>query len=218
MHLLRTPSGRSRALVAGTLGLALLLAFDAGAQSSLGTNASRAAEKTAKDIRGMTGAKPAAKKLPEGDPCTIVSLADVQKVFPGAKAGERSKRLEEYGINECGWKGADGQIALVVQESYNSGTSAREDALGMAQGFTDPLNQRALKNVRVEAVPGLSSDGAAFVETADKARGILGDGAFMSLRRGAHNVTLGSGELPRRDRAAALKGFADLARVAEKRL
>ena len=40
----------------------------------------------------------------------------------------------------------------------------------------------------------------------------------MSLRRGTHNVTLGSGELPRRDRAAALKAFADLGRVAEKRL
>jgi hypothetical protein len=218
MHVFRTSSDRRWASLAVGLGLALLFVFDASAQSSVGTNASRAAEKTAKDLRSATGAKPSAKKLPEGDPCTIVSLADVQKVFPGAKAGERSKRLEEYGINECAWKGANGQIALVVQESYNSGTSAREDALGMAQGFTDPLNQRALKNVRIEAVPGLSGDGAAFVETADKARGILGDGAFMSLRRGQHNITLGSGELPRRDRAAALKGFGDLARVAEKRL
>jgi hypothetical protein len=218
MHRPCTSAGPRPAIVVAAFTASLLCTFAAGAQSSLGTNASRAAEKTARDLRSATGAKPAAKKLPEGDPCTIVSLADVQKVFPGAKAGERSKRLEEYGITECGWKGADGQIALVVQESYNSGTSAREDALGMAQGFTDPLSQRALKNVRIETVAGLSGDGAAFVETADKARGILGDGAFMSLRRGAHNITLGSGELPRRDRAAAVKAFADLARVAEKRL
>ena len=218
MHPLCDRFHAHRAIVAAALGVGLLYGVDALAQSSVGTDASRAAEKTAKDIRSMTGAKPAAKKLPEGDPCTIVSLADVQKVFPAVKASERSKRLEEYGITECGWRSGNGQVALVVQESYNPGKSANEDALGMAQGFTDPLNARAVKNVRVETIPGLSADGAAFVETADKARGILGDGAFMSLRRGSHNITLGSGELPRRDRAAAMKGFADLARVAEKRL
>jgi hypothetical protein len=171
----------------------------------------------AKDFLAATGTKPAAKKLPEGDPCTIVATADVQKVFPGAKA-ERSKRLEEYGITECGWKGANGQIVLAVQESYNSGKSAHEDALGMAQGVVDPMNARALKNVRIEAFPALGVDAAAFVETADKAKGILGDGALMELRRGEHNISLGSGELPRRDRAAALKAFEDLARVAAKRL
>jgi hypothetical protein len=198
--------------------VALLAAGAATAQTSRGADAAKAAEKTAKDIRGATGATPAAKKLPDGDPCTIVSLADVQKVFPGAKAGERSKRLEEYGITECGWKGTNGQVVLAAQESYNSGKSAREDVLGMAQGFTDPLDRKALKNVRIEAFPTLGVDAAAFVETADKTRGILGDGALLELRRGEHNISLGSAELPRRDRAAALKAFEELGRVAAKRL
>jgi hypothetical protein len=197
--------------------VALSCAGVATAQTNRGADTLKAAEKTAKDIRAATGAAPPAKKLPEGDPCTIVSAADVQKIFPGARA-ERSKRLEEYGITECGWKGANGQVVLAVQESFNSGKSAREDALGMAQGFTDPLDARALKNVRIEAFPALGVDAAAFVETADKGRGILGDGALMELRRGAHNISLGSGELPRRDRAAALKAFEELGRVAAKRL
>jgi hypothetical protein len=197
--------------------VALLGAGAATAQTNRGADAAKAAEKTAKDIRAVTGATPPAKKLPDGDPCTIVSPADVQKVFPGAKP-ERSKRLEEYGITECGWKNAGGQILLLVQESYNSGKSAHEDALGMAQGFVDPLDRRALKNVRIEAFPSLGIDAAAFVETADKGRGILGDGALMELRKGAHNISLGSSELPRRDRAAALKAFEELGRVAAKRL
>ncbi len=198
--------------------VALLSAGAATAQTTRPADAAKAAEKTAKDIRAATGATPTAKKLPDGDPCTIVSLADVQKVFPGAKAGERSKRLEEYGITECSWKGANGQIVITAQESYNGGKSAHEDALGMAQGFTNPLDQRALKNVRIEAFPALGVDAAAFVETADKARGILGDGALLELRRGPHNISLGSGELPHRDRGAALKAFEELGRVAAKRL
>ena len=197
--------------------VALLSAGAATAQTTRAADAAKAAEKTAKDIRAATGATPPAEKLPEGDPCTIVSLADVQKVFPGAKP-ERSKRLEEYGITECGWKSANGQVVLGVQESYNSGKSAREDALGMAQGFTNPLDQRSLKNVRIETFPALGVDAAAFVETADKGRGILGDGALMELRRGQHNISLGSAELPRRERAAALKAFEELGRAAAKRL
>lgn len=145
-------------------------------------------------------------------------LGDVQRIFPGAKNGERSKRLEEYGTTECGWKDGSGQIMLVVQESYNSGASAKEDALGMAQGFTDPVKGgQALKNVRIETFPALG-DVAAFIETSDPKRGILGDGALMELRKGRHNISIGSSELPRRDRAAALKAFEDLGRIAVKRL
>lgn len=204
-------------LFIGVATLALLATGAATAQTTRPADAAKAAEKTAKGIRAVTGATPAAKKLPDGDPCTIVSSADVQKVFPGTKA-ERSKRLEEYGITECGWKAANGQVLLAVQESYNGGKSAHEDALGMAQGFTNPLDQRALKNVRIEAFPSLGVDAAAFVETADKAKGILGDGALLELRKGEHNISLGSAELPRRDRAAALKAFEELGRAAAKRL
>ena len=194
-----------------------LLAAPVGAQTTPSSQRLKDATKTADDIRKSTGSKPAAKELPAGDPCSILSLADVQRVFPAVKAPERSKRLEEYGTTECAWKDASGQVTLVVQESYNSGTSAKEDALGMAQGFTDPLSTKALKNVRIETFPALG-DAAAFVETADPKRGILGDGALMELRKGRHNISIGSSDLPHRDRAAALKAFEELGRVAVKRL
>lgn len=209
---------RCTALAGAAAFAAVLFSVAAQAQTGRAAEAARAGQKTAKDLRAATGNAPPTKKLAEGDPCTIVSLADVQKVFPGAKPGERSRRLEEYGTTECQWKNGGGQVVLVAQESYNDGKSAHEDALGMAQGFTNPLDSRALKNVRIENLSAVGVDAAAFVETADKGRGILGDGAFMDLRRGTHNVTLGSGELPRRDRAAALKAFEDLGRVAAKRL
>lgn len=118
------------------------LGTGAGAQNATQAQALRDATKTAKGIRDMTGGKPAAKVIPAGDPCTILSLADVQKIFPGVKRAERSKRLEDYGTTECGWKDASGGVMVVVQESYNEGASAKEDALGMAQGFTDPLRRR----------------------------------------------------------------------------
>ncbi len=196
----------------------LAMIASAVAQTTSPSETLKSATKTANDIRNVTGAKPPAKELPSGDPCSILLQGDVQRIFPGAKNGERSKRLEEYGTTECGYKDSSGQVVLVVQESYNSGASAKEDARGMAQGFTDPLKgDQALKNVRIETFPALG-DAAAFVETADPKRGILGNGALMELRKGRHNISIGSSELPRRDRAAALKAFEDLGRVAVKRL
>jgi hypothetical protein len=202
--------------------LSLLAAAGVGlanAQTPSNSEAQKAATQIAKGIRAVTGGQPAPKTLPAGDPCAVLSLADVQKVFPGARAGERSRRLEEYGITECGWKGPNNLLVLAVQESYTgANTTAREEALGMAQGFTDPLKPQSLKNVRIESFAGLGVDAAAFVETADPKRGILGDGALMELRRGNHAISLGSGELPHRDRGAALRAFEDLGRTAAKRL
>lgn len=189
----------------------------AGAQSTSGSEALKAATQLANGIRAATGAKPVQTKFPPGDPCTILPLAEVQKVFPGARAGERSRRLEEYGSTECGWKGPDGQVVIAAQESYTGG-DAKEEVRGMAQGFTDPLKAQSLRNVRVETFPGLGSDAAAVVETADPKRGILGDGAILIVTRAKHSVMLLSAELPHRDRAAALKALDELGRSAAKRL
>ena len=208
------------------LAAALLCLASAGsvsAQQPKPAEALKSATQLADQIKAATGANQAAaaaapqKKLPSGDPCGVLPLVDVQKVFPGAKAGEHSRRLEEYGSTECSWKGPDGQVLLAVQESFGSG-SAMDDVQGMAQGFTDPLNRQAARNVRFETLPGLSVESAAFVEQADEKRGILSDGAMLSLRKGEHTIWIMSGDLPRRDRAAALKAFEALGRVAAKRL
>lgn len=177
----------------------------------------KAATDTAAKIQDTTGAKSTATRIPAGDPCAVVSISDVQNVFPGAKAGERSRRLEQYGITECAWKSADGRVLLGVQESYSSGT-ARGDAEGMVAGFIDPLQRQARSNVRYETFTTLGVQATAFVETADPKRFILSDGAMLALRKGDHTISLVSSELPRRDRAAAVKSLEALGKVAAKRL
>lgn len=201
-----------------TVFIACALVFGSAvmAQTAKEREALRAATQTAKDIRSATGAAPVQEKLPAGDPCTIFSLADVQKAFPGAKAGVRSNRLEkDFGTTECKWHSAAEQILMVVQESYNDGKSAKEDALGMASGFVE---QKAIKNVRIETFPSLGNDAAAFVEKADPKRGIINDGAMLELRRGRHNISVMTPDLPDRERSAALKILEELGRIAQKRL
>jgi hypothetical protein len=131
-------------------------------------------------------------------------------------ARRRTTRLEEYGTTECQWKGASG-TALIVQESYNDDKNAKDTALGKALGFTDPMNVNAAKNVRVELFPALG-DAAAIVEKTDRTKGILSDAALMELRKGRHNISMVSRELPDKDRASALKSFEALGRVAAQRL
>lgn len=177
----------------------------------------KSATEMARKIQEATGAKAPAVRLPAGDPCSVLPLLEVHKAFPGAKTGERSRRLEQYGATECAWKDADGVVVLAVQERYSSGT-AKQDVQGMAQGITDPLKQASARNVRYETFNGMGSQAMAFIEPADATRGILDDGALLSIRRGEHTVWLMSGELPRRDRSAALKIFENLGRVAAKRL
>jgi hypothetical protein len=60
-------------------------------------------------------------------------------------------------------------------------------------------------------------DAAGFVESADAARGILSDGALMSIRRGERTIWLLTNQLSRRERADALKSLGHLGRVAARR-
>lgn len=90
--------------------------------------------------------------------------------------------------------------------------------MGMAQGFTDPLKSNSVSNVRFESFNDLGSPAMGFVEKADPARSILGDGAMLIMRNGDRTISLGSGELAQRDRGAALKALGELGKAAAKRL
>lgn len=182
------------------------------AQSKTPRQTLREATDTANQIEAVTGGA-SSGKAPAGDPCALLPAAEVKKAFPAvaAIAPQRSQRLEKYGITECVWKGAKDQILLVVQESTaKKATQAREEVLGMAQGFVDPVKPGALKNIRIEKFTAPGIDSAAFVETADPARGILSDGAYLALVKGSRVVTLMSPELTSRDRDAALKALENL--------
>jgi len=161
----------------------------------------------------------APKKVPSGDPCTVVPLSDVQKAFAGAKAGVRSARIEKYGLTECEWKDGSGAVVFGVQEFYGN-SSAMEEAKGMAMGFVDPSNPGAARNLRYETLTGigLGQDAVAFVEARDAKRGIMSDGAMLVLHRGSRTLFLTSPVLQARDRATALSTLEALGRVAVKRL
>lgn len=202
-----------------SLALAVCLqSLPAAAQSSRAATLNQA-EVLVKQIEAKTSAAPVASNLPTDDPCTIVSLRDIKGVFLGDSLPERSRRLEQYGITECQWKSANGQVVLVVQESTGTaGATAENEARGVAQGFVDPVNLEALNRVRFEKFSTLGIDNAAFVEPADAARGILSDGAFMALVNGRRVVTLLSRDLTNQDRIEALKALERLGRIAARRV
>ena len=160
----------------------------------------------------------APSKVPSGDPCAVVPLADVQKAFPGAKPGERSTRTEKYGITECSWKDSGGAVVFGVQEFYGK-DSALNELGGLALAMVDMKAANA-RNVRYEVLAGvgLGNDAVAFVEPIDAKRGIVIEGAMLALHRGERTLWLTSLTLPARDRAAALKTFETLGRIAAKRL
>ena len=157
-------------------------------------------------------------KLPSGDPCTVVPLSEVQKAFPGAKPGERSTRVEKYGLTECSWKDGSGVFVLGVQEFYGSDGAMNEiKSFGQATVEGKTANFR---NVRYEILTGvgLGNEAVAFVEARDDKRGIVQEGAMLVLHRGQRTLFLTSPVLAQRDRAAALKTFEALGRIAAKRL
>lgn len=159
------------------------------------------------------------KKVPSGDPCTVVPLADVQKAFSGAKPGARSSRLEKEGLTECEWKDGGGVVVFVVQEFYGSDT-AMQEAQGMAFGFVDGSKPGAAGSLRYETLTavGLGNEAVAFVEARDDKRGIRSGGAMLALHRGGRTLFLTSPVLQARDRATALKTLEVLGRIAAKRL
>ena len=213
----------SRPLVRWLLPVSLIaMTFGTGlshAQSSAAGDALKDATDKAKAIQDVTGAKSAPKKLPAGDPCTVVSAADIKRAFPQSVGPTRSRRLEEYGITECAWKEAKGEVLLGVQESNaDSDTTASDEAAGMASGILDPLKPAMKKNLRIERFGGIAVDNAGFIEKADSARGLLSDGAFIALVKGRHIVTLMSADLANRDRAQALRQLEGLGAAASARL
>ena len=89
-------------------------------------------------------------KVPSGDPCAVVPLADVQKAFPGAKPGERNTRTEKYGITECSWKDSGGAVVFGVQEFYGKDSAMNElGSLALAMVDMKAANAR---NVRYEVL------------------------------------------------------------------
>ncbi len=193
--------------------------------ASVGIAADKSAQDEARDLAdkikkatqgGGAASSSAAVKLPKGDPCKVLTDADVRKVFPDAKSGQRERRNEQYGMTACQWDYPGGRFG--VQISIEKPGTVRDEIRGISIGIVDPLKPGAGSNVRYETIKGVGDEAMAFVEPADAKRGILSDSACLITQRGDQQVMLMSDSLAKRDRAEALKKLEELGRAAVGRL
>ena len=152
-----------------------------------------------------------------GDPCTLLTAAEVQQAFPGSKPGRLDRDLEKYGILRCEWILPMGRMVLVSGSDDDSDNPV-DEAKTMMMGFVDPLNAAAQRNVRIEQLPGVGDQAVAVVEREDKTKGITQNGALLVVRRGKRQIVVLANNLVRPDRVEALKVLSDLGKAIAKRL
>ena len=149
-------------------------------------------------------------------PCRLLTTAEVQRAFPGSKAGRVDRSQEKNGVVSCLWDYPTGRFSIIT------GTDAPEPAKAEARGWTliflDPLRNDAERHVRYESLAGVGDEAIAIVEPQDKAKGFIQNGAILVVRRAQQQVSAMSTDLARRERGEALQVFADLGRAIAKRL
>ena len=150
------------------------------------------------------------------DPCALLTMADVQQAFPGAKPGRLDRSQEKHGILTCLWDYPTGRLSVIDGDEVTE--SPRDEARSWTLVFLDPLQSDAERRVRYEALPGVGDEAVAIVEREDKAKGFAQNGAILVVRRGRRQVSVLSTDLARRDRAEALRVLADLGRTIARRL
>ena len=121
-------------------------------------------------------------------------------------------------MTECGWNDGSGVVVFVVQVAVGS-DSALDEAKSLGQTVVEGKAANA-RNLRYEMLTGvgLGTEAVAFIEARDDKRGIVSEAAMLVLHRGQRTLWLTSPVLPQRDRAAALKTFEALGRIAAKQL
>lgn len=154
---------------------------------------------------------------PPGEgPCRLLAQGVVERLFPGATAGELDRRNEKHGVLTCLWKHPTGRFSI-IEGAYTS-QPVEEEAQGWTLIFLDPLRSDAARHVRYESLPGVGDQAIAIVERQDKAKGFIADGAVLVVRRGNRQVTLMAHGLARSERADALKVLEQLGRAVASRL
>ncbi len=151
------------------------------------------------------------------NPCTLLTMADVHQAFPGAKAGELDRDQEKTGLLKCSWRTPSGRLFVFTNDGINE-TPKEEAADTWALTFLDPLRMDAKRHVRYEPLTGVGDQAIAVVERADKAKGFMQDAAILVVRRGKQQVAILSTDLPKRERADALRILGELGKAIAKRV
>ena len=200
-------------LFGGIAALALLSGVGCRPAATAGDAASAKAGATADPVSSATADT---TPMAADDPCRLLTTAEVRDVFPNAKVGVRERSREEYGIRACVWETPTGHFA--VQQWTTKPGAVDNEIRGLSSGFLDPLNPAAPNNVRFETIAGIGEAAMAVIETRDESRGILSDVAMLVTQRGDRLLELQSPDLPRSERAVALKALTMLGRTAVNRL
>ena len=158
---------------------------------------------------------PAAGAAGDG-PCALLTIAEVQRAFTGAKPAKLDRSLEYAGILRCAWEYPGGRFGII--DGTEAPDPVRAEAETLTLGIVDPLKREASRHVRYETLAGVGDEAIAVVERADPAKGFVAHGAFLVVRRGARQITLMDANLATRDRAAALAALQELGKAAAKRM
>lgn len=145
------------------------------------------------------------------NPCAMLAPGDVRSVYADAQAGVADQKLARDGIFRCTWKHGTDTLFLVT------GSAADDTVAGEAESWSlailDPLRNDAGRSIRYETVKGVGEEAIAVVERRDPARGLMQDGAYITVRLGPALVTLLAPDLARGDRAEALRRLTQLGKA-----
>ena len=155
-------------------------------------------------------------KVPDGDPCQLLTDAEVGQVFPGAKVGKR-ERNEGIGFVACTWNSPGGLLYVQIFNRNPNESIESEIGLYTINFMTIMDLELAERIVRLEKVNNVGERALAAVEQADAQRH-LQDGAVIVFDRGQRTIYIVAPRLAERGRAAALKVLEELGRAAAKRL
>lgn len=174
-------------------------------------------------ILGLIAIGPASTPEAILDPCTLLSVAEVQQAFPGAGAGKLDRSQEKTGLLRCVWhypagaKYTAGDLFVFTSDELTE--TPREEAEDTwAMTFLDPLRNDAAKHVRYETLTGVGDQAVAVVERADKAKGFATNAAILVVRRGKQQVSVLSPDLARFERPEALRILGELGKAIARRL
>jgi hypothetical protein len=164
----------------------------------------------------MFGASPVVDGQAAG-PCALLTTAEVAQAFPGSKAGRLDRSKEKFGVVTCLWDNPSGLMSIVAGADEDL-EPPKEEAQSWTMVFLDPLRTDAARHVRYEVLAGVGDEAVAIVEREDKTKGFMTNGAILVVRRGKRQVVVLSTDLARRERAEALRVFAELGKAIAKRL
>ena len=167
-------------------------------------------------VASMLAGDAASRLAQTHDPCSLLTTAEVQRVFPGSKAGSVNRTQEKAGIVSCTWDYPTGILSIIGGDGLEE--SVKEEARGWIDVFLDPLRQDAARHVRYESLAGVGDEAIAIVERQDKTKGFMQSGAILVVRRGSKQVAVMSSTLALRERTDALHALAELGKAVAGRL